>query len=1426
MKKKAVSLILSLCMTFSLFVQFVPLVKAEEISDIPDPWVNPQDYVDGTATFNLDWLVSFVCAKNPQEVTFDDIISEEYQYYFGAQEVSSETLLNVKGYITANDMLWFEVEAAEGSSIPDILAENPYLLYMATEEDAPALLITAPSSDDGSADDPAQEEPPADDGVLLPPQLDSEHYTIEEIGQKGYFNQNEVMLYSEPLGTALSVVSVPVSQLDDFIDVVYKVTDNRYSTPTAWYVILGTDNCEAVKDWQYVYLPALGTDLVLVDNDVTEAYEKLLKADKVDKFDEIAEELGSDIFEKFTEKHIENLGSHYNEMVEAETVTYTRNDITYKGRPVTVNVTGLIPENVTLVVSEVDDGTVLDDDFDIDKAEDIILALDIKLIDEQGNEWQPKNNRQIEVAIDVTGLGIADGTIFQLEHKHGDEIHKFDVFIVMDGKLTVRTNGFSLYVVSKNDNADVPNRPGNNARPLNANITMEVGDVEYFYADPNGLNNNNPTIGTWQIEDPTGAIYWEVYTSNDASNSGVYAPWIKIVALKEIENLTLNFVYRSGNNQTESYNLKIEKPKPGNEDIDGYKLYIKDTVNVNGCISAVLADAGGNDITLEGTRYSWERDDDAYIMATSFENKDQSVNICRDHGGVLDNRRTPVKYTVTATLPNGMEKEASYTVYYQSEIINAAFESPAARPNDYTFFPNGMVGLYWKTTSPGEEGNLTRDIEYASYTPGHNDPLDTNRNVSFYPNKPGGGSQFAEVNAEKFGALYQDIIAGPGEDIEWQFLHAKRDGHDNGEALFIILGPTEKAQEITSYNEVKELLKGIDINTRNSLDKSNEPITITYKNATYTVWYHHADRDEDHKTSQDAWALLSGSYQVPENQYRTRLFFVSDPVPIKTSNQNYSDNYGNLIDSSKAGQYKTFLVEYYEESFNPDTATRTLTHFKNKDESGTAILYSSVELNKYEYFEETEKDLLSTIYINGQNYPYNIKYKDGKPCLFIEKYKGTPEHYPVTNTETDDDYTPNDYSQYDIVMQVFFRDTLIAVQKWVDFPTITDEDGAIKEALSPSQKQDLIDELLNEGDKVGYEAKFKLDCTSTDLHTDENKLEGHFAEKAIHITQNDPYGWYTGYIPFGDNPGFEHVFTLKETNVSQLTGLELESVKFIYYKFKDGERIPEVTVTHNAGENVEYSVSGIKISDNDDGSRLAEIEVRNKYREKEIIINYEAVGRGGVDVQGNSDTTFKDKDCEVLNYYSEISNGVKVKPEGKYVFAGWFLDKECTIPVDENHGYVDAQGGFIPNKSKTFSDEVLEVTYYAKFDIGSLQIIRENAEPGEVFVYKVENTLTDSSKVVMYVTVTIGQDGKGSTNIINVPFAPHNQEPYTYTVTEMKDWSWRYPEKSITKEHIRSEGLHGATNMMTTFTFSDDEINDSWLNGNSAVVKNVYGGVS
>ena len=78
----------------------------------------------------------------------------------------------------------------------------------------------------------------------------------------------------------------------------------------------------------------------------------------------------------------------------------------------------------------------------------------------------------------------------------------------------------------------------------------------------------------------------------------------------------------------------------------------------------------------------------------------------------------------------------------------------------------------------------------------------------------------------------------------------------------------------------------------------------------YQVWYH--DAESGSTSANDAWRELSGTYSVPNGQYRTRLFFVTDPGASGKATQ-----YGNLIDSARAGQYKTYLVEYYLESYKP-----------------------------------------------------------------------------------------------------------------------------------------------------------------------------------------------------------------------------------------------------------------------------------------------------------------------------------------------------------------------------------------------------------------------------------------------------------------------------------------------------------------------------
>lgn len=1393
------------------------------LSETTKAWNDPATYVRSTAEFNVNRWDGFEVTSGFTEDGFSN--PSEFISY---TELSDEDGKGLKVVITdfyhekEADLLWYKVEAAEGYTLPDILVDNPYVLHLPYAEEEPALL-------------------------MLP--------------KKGMF-VGETVIVQKQMVAASAYRELTVSELPEFFDIAW--ADDNVLDELEWYDLGDISGWSEELTPEYRYVSA--SSVILIPAEVSRAYEALMDADGTDQYYAIMSFIPEEVTAQFTDRHIANLEKRVEYLQEIENVEYTTN-ATIGGKEVPITVHGKIPqEGVTLTVEEVTTEDVLSGGFDIKDASEIVTALDIKIInDGDGSEWQPEEGGQISVSFDMEALGYEDNEIFRLHHKHGENIEVFEVLVVMDGELTVRTNGFSLYVISNfNDfDQDAPGtngvqlaNPGNNQATAGSPvpITLTVGQTVVYYASPRSTTEqnvgNNNYKSTWWVTDPEGAIYYEIYSDKPAGSYGVNGRWIRVTALKETEKpITLRYLYTddipnqwSNGNPTISqqyYNLSIVVPKPDAvEDPDGYKLYIEDRVNTSGVITATLVDSAGNKVVLDNeSSYSWERDDGAYIVPTAYKDGGKSVDICVDHGGLLQSRLDNVTYTVSVTLPNGREKTASYTVYYQSEIINSTFESPKVTGGTYTFLTNGWPNLYWKTTSPGTGINLSRDIEYARYN--NNGQI---TGTDFFPSKAGDGMQFAELNAENFGALYQDIITAPEEIVSWEFLHAKRNPEDDGEAMFLIMGPTEYAQEVTDYNELSALIddileqnggrnKAIAAMANSNSIKYTEVINRNGVDVTveYQVWYHSADGDG--RSQNDAWTFLEGEYKVPKGQYRTRLFFVTDPKVAKQL------NYGNLIDSSRAGQYKKYLIEYYEESYVMDANGATIlqyTHMldatKEKyDEDGEAIMYSSVVLENFEHFEKDEHDLLATVLINGENSPYNIKYST-KPCLFIENYSTKVDN--VRHFDTNDQKL-NDYSEYDIVMQVFFRDTIIAVQKWVEFPKIK---GTDTEALTAIQKQTLVDGLIKENGK-GYLASFHLDC---------NTESNHFADNVISITKNDPAGWYTGYIPIGDNPDGEHNFKLIEESVSPLDGLEIDKVTFEYYKFFHGERtlekttkyenvvLEEVTdgeetkyklVANSDGTKTDVFLNGIDLSKADESKKLAEIKVTNTYKEKEVKINYVAVGNGLIAVQDDN-IMYEKSDSETFLFYSGKPQGVRQKPDENYTFAGWYLDEACTIPVDENHGYVDVSGEFIPNKAKTISDNVLEVTYYAKFSIGSLQIIREDAEPGQVFVYEVKDAYGNT----MYVTVEIGSDGKGSTEIVNASFG-NNNSGLDYTVTQLNSWSWRYNSNttSVTKTHKETTGLHGAQNMTTVFRFPDDlesteQTSDYWLNGNSDVLTNTYGG--
>ena len=1432
------------------------------------PWENPEAYIGSVATFNTtngeNSLSDFHVFGDPANYDYEkDWLDDTYWLYNESADSGEDELPDdymqmkiIDCYVHdvatgSGDMkfIWYKVEAAEGYELPKKMSDKPYVLYMTTHEyevgDPVALNFDFIPETAGDG------RPELPDG-----------FAIEKVGLKGYFSEDVVKFYKTPEGTARTE-DLNTADLPDFVDVLWLVTDNRVTSHETWYYIGNTQSWAGIENWTDCYVPI--SHVTLVPAEVTELYEALMDATSVDEFEEIMENADAEILEQLTDKHFASMGIRYEELFAAGTKT-KETTVTVDGKEIKVTATGLIPEGVTLEANLENNDTVMSGGFDIQSAEEIVLALDIKMVDGEGNEWQPKAGRNITVSIDMATLGYEDGKLFRLHHKHGDDIEVFEVFVVMDGKLTVTTNGFSIFVISNFNDFNQTNPQENGiylAEGGNANnptpIELTVGQTVVYYVTPRTNENagNYSQTSTWWVEDPDGAIFYEVYSSRSAGSFGVNAQWIRVTALKETETpVLLRFQHTRDINPNswqnpanttvriyeQYFNLNIQAPRArAGVDEDNVKLYIKDEVNTTGRITAALVDTNGNEVALsEDCTFSWERNDDAYIIPMAYEEGGKSINICVDHGGVLQDRLENITYTVTVTLENGREKEASYTVYYQSEILNASFEAPQAQEHNYTFFVNGWSELYWKTTSPGEGLYLSRDVEYARYEPGQNR---ISNDVNFYPYEPGDGDQFAELNAEKYGALYQDIITAPLETVTWEFEHAKRNEEVNGESMFLIIGPTEFAQEATDYEKISNLINDIleaNGGRANALAAMANGESITYVDndtgAEYKAWYHNAETGSI--APRNAWVKLTGTYTVPSDQYRTRLFFVTDP-----GTDGKETMYGNLIDSSRAGQYKTYLIEYYEETYELDENGANILvqkHIAEYDEGYTidsggniiqkqAMIYSSVILENFVKMETIRNDLLSTVYINGENSPYNIRYtKD--PCLFVE-------NYPTDSTKAqhydEDDQRRNNYEDYDIVMQVFFRDTIIAVQKWIEFPTVA---ATGKEALAPDQKKNLIDSLIAENGH-GYQTFLDLLCTTED---------NHFADGTITITKNDPAGWYTGYIPMGDNPKNAHVFTLTETNVSPLEGLELDNVKFEYYTFNQGVRtltetaeyinISEVETT--TGETTERNLVGNLVGNSSTDKRavscegiqldpknsikIAEIKVTNKYREKQVKINYVAVGNGTVDVQDDK-TGGKKEDNETFLYYSGRSKGVVATPDQRYTFAGWYLDEACTVPVNENHGYVDYQDDntvrFTPNTKKMISDDVLEVTYYAKFSIGSLQIIRENAEPGQVFVYEIKDK---NKNVVMYATVVVGEDGKGSTEIVNASFGTDQSVGLDYTITQLNDWSWRHDDTSITQTHKVTEGLHGATDMTTEFVFKEDSINEYWLNGNSTVKVNKY----
>lgn len=309
-------------------------------------------------------------------------------------------------------------------------------------------------------------------------------------------------------------------------------------------------------------------------------------------------------------------------------------------------------------------------------------------------------------------------------------------------------------------------------------------------------------------------------------------------------------------------------------------VQLQNTITQDGLLTAELQGSLEEGQSVEYTWYrsltgedgTWEEAPLERVTGSqdNIVNDGKSMNVAYDSiaAGAEDSDRYWYYVKATVTSSDGsvheLESEPVQNAYY-TELQNGSFENPDTGHWNMQF-PNGTDGLVWLTTGTGDKNNRPNDdIELVN--PNYDQ---SNVSSNYNIDEPDHGEQFAELNCEAYGALYQDVLTVPGTTLNWYLSHAGRMGTDE---MALVIMPVDTADELTKeLEEVSEDSAAI----RRILNRYEDQGFIQY-----------------FEDGQGSWARYDGEYTVPEGQYVTRFFFVAVDTGATGPRANTT---GNLLD--------------------------------------------------------------------------------------------------------------------------------------------------------------------------------------------------------------------------------------------------------------------------------------------------------------------------------------------------------------------------------------------------------------------------------------------------------------------------------------------------------------------------------------------------
>ena len=327
---------------------------------------------------------------------------------------------------------------------------------------------------------------------------------------------------------------------------------------------------------------------------------------------------------------------------------------------------------------------------------------------------------------------------------------------------------------------------------------------------------------------------------------------------------------------------------------------IENTIIEDGLLTANLQGTPESNDTITYTWYrsltgldnSWEEVQLQRVTGTedNIVNDGQSINVAYDSiaADVSDNERYYYRVGVSVNGENEIYSQSVQVPYY-IQLQNGSFEAPVIEYwNDQ--LENGAENLIWLTTGEGGTGHRDDDIEIVRPDPNKNTDENTGSwwnpdyktfqekvEEMYGPSEAAAGDQFAELNCEAYGALYQDVMTVPGADLYWSLYHRARitaNTQNPQDRMALVIMPANEADTLT-----------VQLEEASNSPSQIEQILDQYKNQGGYVKY---ITDET-----SSWNYHSGTYTVPEDQYLTRFFFVA------VSTGSNSATVGNLLDDVK-----------------------------------------------------------------------------------------------------------------------------------------------------------------------------------------------------------------------------------------------------------------------------------------------------------------------------------------------------------------------------------------------------------------------------------------------------------------------------------------------------------------------------------------------